>query len=99
MPHLNTLATTIVESWLSKKIFFQSRSLVHFNATLTTSGVESKYVYSRKCEDYIYVKVSEYCPRIDHYLRCENQVDKNKVLSYCEALKYMQMLIYKYNKK
>ena len=30
------------------------------------------------------------CTKMKHYLRHENKVNKNKVLSYCEALRYMR---------
>ena len=30
------------------------------------------------------------CKKIKHYLRYENKVNENKILSYCETLSYMQ---------
>ena len=42
---------------------------------------------NRKCQDYVYVKWEYWntmC-KIKHYLRHENKVNENKVLSYCDA--------------
>ena len=47
--------------------------------------------YSEKHEDYVYVngEYQDAMKKIKHYLRCENQVNKNKILWYYETLTYM----------
>ena len=51
-----------------------------------------------KDQDYVYAK-GEYFAKIMPYLRRETKVNKNKVESYFETLKYMQMHMYKHNQK
>ena len=42
-----------------------------------------------KCQDYVYVEIEYWSTmkKIKHYLRHENKVNENKVLSYCEDVK------------
>ena len=49
----------------------------------------------RKCPDYVYVKLKyqSTMTQIKYYLRRENNVSENKILSYCEALRYMWNII------
>ena len=44
---------------------------------------------NRKCQDYVYVKWEYWSTmhKIKHYLKHENQINENKVLSYCETLR------------
>ena len=47
--------------------------------------------FDKKCQGYVYVKCMYWntMQKIKHYLIYENRVNENKVLSYCEALRYM----------
>ena len=44
---------------------------------------------NRMCQDYVYIKWEYWSTmwKIKHYLRHENKVNENKVLSYCGALR------------
>ena len=60
-------------------------------------GINVSYVYiiaryqsDIKRQDYVYVnRIPELFATIKHYLRLEIKIDKNKILSYCETLRYM----------
>ena len=45
-------------------------------------------IYDRNCQVYGYIKW-EYQITVKHYLKEENEVNENKILSYCEVLTYM----------
>ena len=50
------------------------------------------YIRNRKCQDYVYVRgeCQSTLLKVKHHLRHENKGDENKMLSYCEKLRYMQ---------
>ena len=49
------------------------------------------FAWNRKCQDYIYVNWEYYSTMqiIKHYFKHENKVNENKVLTFCEASRYM----------
>ena len=44
------------------------------------------------------MRVLKYYANLKHYLRHENKANENKVLSYCEALRYMLIVLKNYDK-
>ena len=62
-------------------------STIHLN--IVTIAMQTKWFQNRKCQGCIMLEESTKVKKRKHYLKHENKVNENKVLSYCEAWRYL----------